>query len=75
MARTYYTLITRDWDNEAGEMGPWSPQFGDYDRETVQDEREEYLNEYSSRDVKIIMSKDDQASINARVAKENDWRK
>lgn len=71
MARTYYTLVTRDWNDGAKAMGPWTPQFGDYDREVVQDEREEYLNEYAASDLKIVTSGDTQAEIDERIAKLN----
>lgn len=66
MARTYYTLCTRD-------NGVWSPQFGDYDRDTVTDEADDlyYGREYKRRDLKVIATKPDQASINAAVAKLN----
>lgn len=59
--RTYYTLATLDKAS-----GLYHPQFGDYDLETVQDEREEYK-EKGER-TKIVRSADDQASVNAAVA-------
>lgn len=63
--RTYYTLLVRDHAND-----PWAIDFGDYDRECVQDERDGLVDseEYTKGNTKIIKSADDQASINAAVA-------
>lgn len=67
MSRTYYTLVTLD-DND----GYWKPQFGDYNRETVEYERDDYKdNGYSSRELKIIRTGDKQADINEAVTKLN----
>ena len=38
---TYFTLLTRD-----GEGMPWHPQFGDYDRRVVEDERRDMVASY-----------------------------
>ena len=68
MARKYYTLCTR-------EDGVWAPQFGDYSREVVEQERDDYRDSshqtYKARDLRIITSGDKQADINAAVAKLN----
>lgn len=59
MKRTYYTLFIRD-----SETGDWSPQFGDYDLQTVRDEKQDYRdNGVKARDCKIIESKPDQVVI------------
>jgi len=70
MARRYFTLLAKE-PNEN-----WAPQFGDYDRETVEAERDEYKESIGSTWPKgtkfsIISTADDQASIDACVAKLN----
>jgi hypothetical protein len=66
---TYYTLLSL-------EEGAWHPQFGDYDRENVEFEREDYA--YSQkrpmRDFKIIKTSDHQDDIDAEVARLNRYR-
>lgn len=65
MARKYHTLAVR-------EDGRWAPQFGDYDRETVDSEREEYRDKgHKARDLRIITTGDTQAAINAGIANLN----
>ena len=65
MARRYYTLAVR-------EGGRWAPQFGDYDRETVDSEREEYRHKsHKARDMRVITTGDTQAAINDGIAKLN----
>jgi hypothetical protein len=62
---TYYTLAVR-------EDGVWGAQFGDYDRETVVDEKIDYHDHgYSARDLKIIRTGDNQVDIDARIAAMN----
>lgn len=62
-ARTYYTLATREYEG-----APWAPQFGDYSRGCVEYELDDYRDQgYERKDLKIIKSMDDQASINAAV--------
>jgi hypothetical protein len=65
-ARKYFTLLVND-------NGLWAPQFGDYDRQVVEDEmRDEYLDKgYRAKRLKIIATADDQASIDARVKEIN----
>ena len=53
------------------EGGRWSPEFGDYDRETVEYEREALEPQYRRRDTKIITTSDAQSDIEAAVAKLN----
>lgn len=65
MSTTYYTLAVR-------EDGVWAPQFGDYDRDVVADEKLDYRDHgYSARDLKIIRTGDTQADIDARIAAMN----
>ena len=48
MARTYYTLLQRVDDH-------WSPQFGAYDREDVESERDDYRDHgVKAKDLKIV---------------------
>lgn len=61
MAR-YFSLLTMT------EAGLWAPQFGDYDRDVVADERED---SYADEKSIIISTKDDQASIDKKVAEMN----
>jgi hypothetical protein len=72
MARKYHTLLL----NEApqGEGPQWAIQFGDYDRDNVEYERDEYLRDHPAKSLKIVTTGDKQADINAAVAKLNDWR-
>lgn len=69
MSRPYFTLVERAPD------GPWSPQFGDYDKECVEDERRDMLHSAAgrirSKDLKIIRSGARQADIAAAIAKLN----
>ena len=65
--RTYYTLVERDAPGK-----PWSPQFGDYDRETVEAERSEYRDkDIRAGNLKIISSGDRGEDVLAAVAKLN----
>lgn len=66
MARPYHTLLVR-------EGGIWAPQFGDYDRETVEAERDDYRDhDHKAKDLKIVTTKTTrQAEIEAVVAKLN----
>lgn len=46
--RPYFTLAVRI-------DGRWSPEFGDFDRETVEAERQDYRDhDHKARDLKII---------------------
>ncbi len=70
MRRTYYTLLQRD-----NRKSPWLIEFGDYDRETVEAEREERTDSVygavSPSRLKIIATDDSQAAIDAAVDKLN----
>lgn len=67
MARKYYTLVEfRD--------GRWTPEFGDFDKETVAQERRDRLDSYDAlkaSQIKVISSGAAQAEIDAAVAKLN----
>lgn len=73
MGKAYHSLLLND--APAGTEPHWSIEFGDYDRETVEAERDEYLRDYPAKRLKIIRTGDGQADIEAAVAKLNDWRK
>jgi hypothetical protein len=63
MAKAYFTLITRD--NPASN---WVVEFGDWDRDVVLSERDDYRDHgVKARDLKIIASDGKQASIDAKV--------
>ncbi len=66
-ARTYYTLVSKGPDDTR-----WAIEFGDYDRNTVRDERDDMKDgDYCDHRFKIITTNDDQASIDAAVAELN----
>jgi hypothetical protein len=69
----YYTLLSKGL--EAYHNGEWVIEFGDYDKETVTGEAEKMRECADSAEEKIIYkvitTADDQASINAAVAKLN----
>ena len=54
----YYTLLT------IGNDGKWHPQFGDYDTEVVERERED---EYADELTIIITTQDNQDAVDQRV--------
>lgn len=66
--RTYYTLAVQ-W--EKGDR--YTPEFGDYDLECVQDEREDMLYSYDlkGRQIKVIKTDDSQSSIDSAISKLN----
>ena len=65
MSKQYYTLAVR-------RNGSFEVDFGDYDREVVESERDDHLSHFVlSKDMKIVKSADDQASIESAVAKLN----
>lgn len=72
MAKKYYTLAQFNVEAKT-----WQPQFGDYDRKVVEDEREDILCGYNcgvmvrKKDVKIITTDETQAAIDAAIAKLN----
>lgn len=62
MARKYYTLVV--WDGDG-----WQPQFGDYSRAVVKQERKDC---YEGEVCKIVCTGDTQAEIDTEVAKLNE---
>jgi hypothetical protein len=62
MARKYYTLCIR-FD------GKWSPEFGDYSREVVQEEME--TESYLRKNMRIITTGARQSDITTAVASLN----
>lgn len=62
----YYSLIVR------GGNGVWFPEFGDYDKQVVADEKADMMDRGIHRtDVAIIMTEDSQDAIMAGVRKYN----
>lgn len=68
MTRKYHTLIVID-----GSPGcPWSPQFGDYDIETVKAERDDYREQgYKARELRIITTDDSSSAIRDAIIRVN----
>jgi hypothetical protein len=71
-SKRYFTLIAKEPDAK------WSPQFGDYDREVVNEEMRDYKEHVGDgcqwspgTKFSIIGTADDQASIEACIAKLN----
>ena len=67
----YYTLLIKE---ETHQGFIWTQQFGDSDKETVQQELEDswyYPGEVKKKDAKIICTPEDQVVINTTVAKLN----
>jgi hypothetical protein len=70
----YFTLVSRDPIAELnGLPNQWVIEFGDYERETVEYERDDYRDRgYRTADLKIIRTADArQTTINAAVAQLN----
>lgn len=67
MARQYWTLV--EWQGKK-----WAPQFGDYDREVVVQERRDWIDAGAARPkhLLIIRSLDDKASVDAAVERLNE---
>lgn len=64
-SKKYYTLLTADTKG-----GKLSPQFGDYDKECVKQEKEDSYG-MGYFDMQIIATDDDQVSISAKVVELN----
>ena len=61
----YYTLLEKH-------AGAWAVAFGDYDREVVADERADLIDGgQRAKDLKVITTNEDAASINAAIARLN----
>lgn len=62
----YYTLLSRNDDNQ------WVIEFGDYSKENVQSELNDYRDQgYKKKNLKIISTGTTQNAINEAVAKLN----
>ncbi|WP_448955737.1 hypothetical protein [Labrys neptuniae] len=70
--RPYHCLLTRQTVN-IFEGPQWFLEFGDYDRDAVEFEREEYRHSfgYPAKNLRIITTSDRQADIDAAIAKLN----
>lgn len=69
--RTYYTLLSRfaGWLDDT----KWHIEFGAYDRDDVESERDELREKgIAKADLKIITTTDQQADIDAMVRELND---
>lgn len=66
--KTYYSLAVQ-W--EKGDR--FTPEFGDYDFEVVNDEREDMIYSYNlkGKQVRIIKTQDSQSAIEQAIAKLN----
>ena len=65
--RQYFVLVLQD-----AETSRWGVEFGDYDRECVQSELEDYNDKsVAKKFLRILTTLDRQADINAAVAKLN----
>lgn len=62
MAKKYYTLVAK-------ENGKWFPQFGDYSRSVVEEEREDA---YIASKCKIVCTDDNQAAIDKKINELNE---
>lgn len=65
----YYTLVVYDIEHKQ-----WFNEFGDYDKDCVADEMDEYTNGYldiKPKNVKIIKTTDNQKDIDAAITKLN----
>lgn len=68
--RTYYTLLER----MTGQL--WAPQFGDYDKEVVEQERRDMKDSGSfvkGTSFKIVETDGTQADLTRVVEEENEW--
>ncbi len=66
MQQQYHTLAERTGN-------AWFPQFGDFDRDTVEEERRSMIEtgEAKARDLRVVVSGPDQSDVNAAVARLN----
>ncbi len=61
MSRPYYTMVVKYGDT-------WGPEFGDYDRQVVLDQIIDEYPDATPNEARMIVSKDDQRSIDATIA-------
>jgi cAMP phosphodiesterase len=62
MTRSYYSVIVKD-----SKSSPWAVEFGDYDKEVAESERDNLKESGKYVAVKIIKTASNQAAINAAV--------
>jgi len=62
--KSYYSLLIL-------QDGKWSIHFGDYDRQVVEDERDDCKDSDPKAKMKIISTGDSQAAIDAKVSELN----
>ena len=59
-SRNYYTLVVREDDQ-------WLVQFGDFNKEVVNDEMDDSYGDYKKKDLKIICTAESQEQIDTEV--------
>ena len=59
-SRNYYTLVVRENDQ-------WNVQFGDFNKEVVNDEMDDSYGDYKKKDLKVICTAESQEQINTEV--------
>ena len=59
-SKNYYTLVVRENDQ-------WSPQFGDFNKEVVNDEMDDSYGEYKKKDLRVICTSESQEQIDTEV--------
>lgn len=69
MSRPYYILAVRDYPATGVTNRKWGCEFGDYEKECVEYERERFRRYYPANCLRIIRLADDhQSTIDAAVA-------
>lgn len=70
--RKYWTLACRDPDT-----GRWSPQFGDYDKNVVVQERDDYKDAgtYKPKDMVVVSHNDTPGALNIEIERLNTYHK
>ena len=59
-SKNYYTLVVRENDQ-------WNVQFGDFNKEVVNDEMDDSYGEYKKKDLKVICTAESQEQIDTEV--------
>jgi hypothetical protein len=59
-SRNYYTLVVRENDQ-------WLVQFGDFNKEVVNDEMDDSYGDYKKKDLKVICTAESQEQIDTEV--------